>query len=289
MAQFSIIIPSWNNLEYLQLCIASLKKNSHYSNQIIVYVNDGSDGSLDWIRLQAGVEFIHAPKNEGICIAVNSCRALVNSDYIVYMNDDMYVCPDWDRELFKEIGKIGHDRFMLSATVIEPKKINNPNLISIIRDFGDSVKNFKENELLQQYDTIPMEDWFGASWPPSVVSTRLWDIVGGYSIEFSPGMYSDPDFSMKLWMYGVRIFKGVGKSKAYHFQSKSTGKVKRNKGNEMFLLKWGISANAFYTHYLNMGEPYNPTLVNKERMPILTVAGNTLKRMYKSFKYKPMF
>jgi glycosyltransferase involved in cell wall biosynthesis len=288
MPQFSIIIPSWNNLEYLQLCVSSLKKNSHFNNQIIVYVNDGSDGTTDWIRNQAGIDFIHAPQNDGICIAVNSCRALVTSDYIVYLNDDMYVCPNWDLELFNEIQKIGHDHFMLSSTVIEPKRINNPNLISIIHDFGRNVSTFMEKELLEQYSQIKVDDWCGASWPPSVVSTRLWDIVGGYSIEFSPGMYSDPDFSMKLWMYGVRIFKGVGKSKAYHFQSKSTGKVKRNKGNEMFLLKWGISANAFYTHYLLMGKHYNGEDNTNERMPFFTSAGNTLKRMYKSLKYKPL-
>jgi glycosyltransferase involved in cell wall biosynthesis len=287
MPQFTIIIPSWNNLPYLQLCISSLKKNSYYSNQIIVYVNDGSDGTLDWIRLQGGIDFIHAPKNDGICIAVNSCRALVKADYIVYMNDDMYVCPDWDKELHGEISLIGHDNFMLSATVIEPKAINNPNLISIIRDYGNTVETFRETDLLNEFKSIKMDDWCGASWPPSVVSTRLWDIVGGYSIEFSPGMYSDPDFSMKLWLYGVRVFKGVGKSKAYHFQSKSTGKVKRNKGNEMFLLKWGISANAFYTHYLKMGRPYKESCTD-ERMPFLTSAGNTLKRVIKSLKYRPL-
>ena len=81
---------------------------------------------------------------------------------------------------------------------------------------------------IQSYQTLVMNDWYGASWPPNVVSKKYWDLVGGYSEEFSPGMYSDPDFSMKMWNAGVRVFKGVGKSRVYHFMSKSTGKVVKN-------------------------------------------------------------
>ena len=43
---FSIIIPSFNNIDYLKVCIASLKKNSFYKNEIIVHINIGVDGSI---------------------------------------------------------------------------------------------------------------------------------------------------------------------------------------------------------------------------------------------------
>lgn len=44
---FSILIPTWNNLDLLQLCIESIKKNSAFSHQIIVHINEGIDGTLD--------------------------------------------------------------------------------------------------------------------------------------------------------------------------------------------------------------------------------------------------
>ena len=47
---FSIIIPTWNNLPYLRLVIESLRRHSMHSHQIIVHVNDGSDGTLAWVR-----------------------------------------------------------------------------------------------------------------------------------------------------------------------------------------------------------------------------------------------
>ena len=33
---FSILIPTWNNLELLKLCVHSIRENSGYSHQIIV-------------------------------------------------------------------------------------------------------------------------------------------------------------------------------------------------------------------------------------------------------------
>ena len=47
---FSIIIPSLNNLKYLKLCIYSLKKNSKYNHEIIVHVNLGEDGTIDYLK-----------------------------------------------------------------------------------------------------------------------------------------------------------------------------------------------------------------------------------------------
>ena len=47
---FSILIPTFNNLEYLKICINSLKKNSLYNHEIILHINDGSDGTLEYVK-----------------------------------------------------------------------------------------------------------------------------------------------------------------------------------------------------------------------------------------------
>jgi hypothetical protein len=88
-----------------------------------------------------------------------------------------------------------------------------------------------------------------------LVSKRWWFKVGGYSSEFSPGMSSDNDFSMKLWHAGCRIFLGVGDSLVYHFQCKSTGKVKKNDGGRQFLHKWGMRQSVFDRYFLRRGRP----------------------------------
>jgi len=92
----------------------------------------------------------------------------------------------------------------------------------------------------------------------------MWELVGGLSTEFSPGMYSDPDFMMKLWQAGVRYFNGVSESRSYHFISKSVRRVKKNNGKKQFLKKWGISNSTFREEYLRMGTPFTGPLPEPE-------------------------
>ena len=247
---FSIIIPTWNNLELLKLCVHSIRKNSAYPHQIIVHVNDGSDGSLAWIREQ-GIEHTSSPTNIGICLAVNEASMHAKMDYIVYLNDDMYCCPGWDKALADRIKELDTDLFMLSGTMIEPRNTNNPCVT--VADYGTDAGTFQEERLLAELSQHRKPDWYGATWPPTLVSRKWWFRVGGYSSEFSPGMSSDNDFSMKLWHAGCRIFYGVGDSLVYHFQCKSTGKVKKNDGGKQFLQKWGMRQSVFDRHYLRRG------------------------------------
>ena len=273
---FSIMIPSWNNLTYLQLCINSIRKNSYYPHQLIVHINEGADGTLEWVQSQPDISFSYSNTNLGVCYALNSCRSLAITDYLLYINDDMYVCPDWDKPLLEEVKNIGHPNFFLSSTAIEA---NAQSSCSIESDFGNSPANFKEEQLLQQYNQLPKQDWQGATWPPNIVHKSVWDLVGGYSVEFSPGMYSDPDFSMKLWHLGVRLFKGLEQSRVYHFGSVSVKRVKRNKGYYTFIAKWGITSGTLSKYYLRRGDKFDGPL-SQLPVPLTVQLKNLFKRCW---------
>ena len=273
---FCILIPTWNNLEYLKLCVSSILKNSHFTNQLVLIINEGSDGTLEWVSQQPEIDFVHSPENIGICYGLNIARSLIKSEYVVYANDDMYLLPDWDLSLDKEIKSIGHKDFMLSCTMIEREDTGNSCVVT--RDFGSDIESFDEATLLKEYSGLQISDWSGSTWPPNVVHVDLWDMVGGLSIEFSPGMYSDPDFARKLWETGVRYFKGKGDSLVYHFGSKSTNRIKKNKGRKTFLLKWGISSRTFTQKYLKMGQKFTGYLTSPDTGRLASLK-NRIKRI----------
>jgi hypothetical protein len=56
-----------------------------------------------------------------------------------------------------------------------------------------------------------------------------------------------------MWQAGCRIFKGVGSSKVYHFQSKSLHRIKKNNGRKQFLMKWGMNQSTFNKYFLKRG------------------------------------
>jgi glycosyltransferase involved in cell wall biosynthesis len=273
---FSILIPTWNNLPYLKLCIDSLRKHASFPYQIIVHVNEGNDGTGAWVESQADLGFTFSEKNIGVCYALNQSRTLATADYLVYLNDDMVVCPGWDRSLLTEIQAIGHEAFFLSSTAIEPAETGNRCVI--VKNFGEDPESFQEAALLKNFESLEKKDWQGATWPPNVVHKKIWDLVGGYSIEYSPGLYSDPDFSMKLWKAGIRLFKGVSSSRVYHFGGKSTSRIARNAGYYTFISKWGMSAGTFVKKYLRSGDDFDGALSG----PLLSLAArikNSFKRI----------
>ena len=252
----SIIIPTYNNIDYLKLCLKSLKKNSLYKHEIIIHINDGSDGTLDFVKTN-NLKHTISEKNIGLCSSINKAAKLVSRQYILYSHDDMYFCPDWDKILLNEVKSLDHDNFYLSGTMIEA------NSGHIVYNFGTDIDSFKEEELLSKYKHINFYDHQGTHFAPHLVSKKMWNKVGGFSEEFNPGIASDPDFNMKLWKEGVRIFKGLNDFKVYHFGSLTTRKKKnliQNRGDKTFLKKWGFSTKFFKKYYLKSKTKYEGPL-----------------------------
>jgi glycosyltransferase involved in cell wall biosynthesis len=251
---FSILIPSWNNLSYLKCCVESIQKNSAFRHQIIVHVNEGSDGTLEWAKA-SGLNYSYSPTNAGVCYGFNAPSSLATSEYILLSDDDFYFAPGWDTALMEEIKKASTDQFCISGTMIEHTLSRNSCAIAPF-DFGKTAQEFNEQKFLAEYDKIPFSDWNGSNWYPLVLPRNIWNLIGGLSVEFSPGMGSDPDMMMKLWHAGVRYYKGVSRSRVYHFGSKTTARIKRNNANRQFLEKWNISISTLYKFYLKMGEAF---------------------------------
>jgi glycosyltransferase involved in cell wall biosynthesis len=249
---FSIVIPTWNNLPFLQLAVETIRRHSAHAHEILVHVNDGSDGTLAWVREQ-GIKHTASPANIGICFAVNRVAALATQPYLLYLNDDMAVLPGWDTRLIEVAQRLEGRRFMLSSTMVEPGGANNR--CTVAADFGGDKASFRETELIAALPSMRRAHWLGSTWPPTLLPTWMWAEVGGYSTELSPGMSSDNDLSMKLWHAGCRTFIGLGDSFVYHFACVSTGRIVKNDGRLQFLHKWGISQRDFDRICLHRGEP----------------------------------
>ena len=117
----SIVIPTFNNLDYLKLCIQSIKKNSRFNHEIKLHVNDGSDGTLEYAKNNK-ILFTYSKQNIGLCSAINKICETVDKKYILYAHDDMYFCPSWDRPV----------TFFFHNSLIFKKKYNAFFLVSAI-------------------------------------------------------------------------------------------------------------------------------------------------------------
>jgi glycosyltransferase involved in cell wall biosynthesis len=257
---FSILIPTYNNIEYLKLCISSIKKNSKFKHEIIPHINEGSDGTEEFL-INENIKYTITKYNSGICEGINMAAKKATTSYLLYSHDDFYFCPGWDKILLNEVKKIQHNNFYLSGIMM-----NNGQLKF---DCGNTLSSFNEKKLLDNYKDINHFDFQGSTWAPHLIHKEMWEKVGGLSVEYFPGTGSDPDLNMKLWKEGVRIFKGINDFKVYHFGSIVTRKYKNHptirtesgsKGAKIFLSKWGISIKFFKKFYLRSDCKYDGEL-----------------------------
>jgi len=267
--KFSIVIPTFENSEYLKLCINSILKNSTFSHQIIVHIN-GEDENTEKILLEKKITYTKSIENIGLCSGVNIASKKASTNYILYAHDDMYFLPNWDRILIEKVKELKTKKFYLSSIMIngDPKLKGHLNL-----NAGDTIDNFDEKFLLDNYKKLKHIDFEGSTWAPHLIHKDLWVKVGGFSEEFSPGAGSDPDLNLKLWNEGVRIFKCLNQSRVYHFGSvtirkKNNKEFKKNQGsraNKIFLLKWGFSVKFFKKYYLKSHYIHNENLTEPEK------------------------
>jgi len=263
---FSILIPTYNNLNYLKLCIESIKKNSTYDHQIIVHVNEGTDGTLEYLE-NLNYEYTFSKENIGMPKALNESSKLAKYDYIIISHDDFYYCPNWDNEFKKELDNLEHNDFYLSGnTILNTQK--NEKLPSESLNVGNTVQEFNEKKLLNSLDKVIKIDWQGTTKCPGLIHKKIWEKVGGWSEEFFPTGGDDTDFALKLWNSNVRIFKGLGNCLVYHFGSVTTRKKNKNlntylgsKANKIFIKKWGLGINFFEKFYLKGGLDKNKNLI----------------------------
>jgi len=97
----TIIIPNWNGFPYLKDCIKSIKKADYDSNiEIIIVDNASTDGSLKWIeRYHKGSIIVKNKKNLGFAKACNQGAKKAKSDYIIFLNSDMKVAPNFFKKI----------------------------------------------------------------------------------------------------------------------------------------------------------------------------------------------
>jgi len=99
----SIIILTWNGLDYTKKCLKSLKENTVYSDYQVIVVDNGSKG--DTIKYLESLEWITLIKNErnlGFVRGNNVALNLIKDGDVILMNNDIIIeQSDWLEKLMK--------------------------------------------------------------------------------------------------------------------------------------------------------------------------------------------
>ncbi len=109
----SIVILTYNGLEYTKQCIQSIRENTRAPYELIVVDNGSTDGTREYLKSLDDVTVILTEQNLGFAAGNNKGIQASRGDYIVLLNNDTVVTEGWlcrlvqAAELSPEVGMAG--------------------------------------------------------------------------------------------------------------------------------------------------------------------------------------
>ncbi|MCX7874309.1 MAG: glycosyltransferase, partial [Caldimicrobium sp.] len=90
---FSILIPTYNRLNFLKEALNSVFKQSFTGPYEVIVVDDGSqDGTWEFLenlaKTKDNLKILRHPENRGVASARNSALSLVKGEYILFLDSD---------------------------------------------------------------------------------------------------------------------------------------------------------------------------------------------------------
>ncbi len=129
----TVVIPNWNGMQWLGACLESLKRQDLNGQDLpefhtIVVDNGSTDKSVAFLKENyPRVELVELAGNSGFAYAANIGIARSASPYVVLLNVDTQVYPDWLSRLVQRIDNSPPEIVAINSQLLrmdEPERID---------------------------------------------------------------------------------------------------------------------------------------------------------------------
>ncbi|MGN7360069.1 glycosyltransferase family 2 protein [Paenibacillus sp. SAF-054] len=239
----SIIIPSYNQADYLARCIESIESHTAEPHEIIVVDNGSTDGTGAYLEKRSGrLRFKRFDTNRGFAGGVNQGLMMARGDSIVILNNDTLVTPGWLSHMLRclhsdpEIGAVGPVTNYISGEQqidVPYKSVEEMWNFAASRSMPDEGK-WKETDRLVGFCVL--------------FRRTLLERIGYFDEGFRIGNYEDDDWIIRIRLCGLKLMI-AGDSFIHHFGSVSM----KNLGEKQFREVEGHNGSYYAEKW---GNPY---------------------------------
>lgn len=238
----SLVVPTFNKLEYTLGCLAAVATSGDRLPFEVIVVDDASgDGTASVVPGIPGVTYVRNEQNLGFIGSCNRGASLARGRFLVFLNNDTAVQPGWLDALVRTF-----DEF--PATGLVGAKLLYPN--GQLQEAGGVIYADARAGNYGRYDA-PMDPRFTSvrevdycSGAALAIPADLFRELGGFDEHYRPAYYEDADLAMRIRQRGLRALYQPA-SLVVHFEGVSSGvdgaggvKSYQAVNREKFLARW---------------------------------------------------
>jgi len=268
MNKITFVLPSRNNLEFLQLAYLSIR-NLETKHEILVLDDASTDGTQEWIKSLNDENLItyHNPGPEriGIVGMFDKGIEMARTEIIFAFHADMVACKDLDKNILKHL-KPGT---VVNATRVEPPlHPAGPEKITV--DFGVEAHEFTFVKWYNESESLKQDKITEGIFAPWCMYKSDYLAIGGHDELFAPQSKEDSDLFNRFVLKGYKVIQSWD-GLVYHFTSRGSrfnkhagGAAGKNseewihtttKNGRNFIRKWG--------HFVKHDEFMKPIIPHK--------------------------
>ena len=246
MTTITVIIPNYKGIKFIENCLSSLYEQVEGtpSYEVLVVDNASEDGSVDLIREKfPQTRLICLKENTGFCHAVNVGIQNSDSPYVLLLNNDTKVYPDFIKNIYAPMEDMGgrngsRQIFSVSAAMLmwdRPELMDDAGDVYTIMGWAFSRGKGKPYASYQKRTRI-----FSACGGAALYRRDILEKIGLFD-EKHFAYLEDLDLGYRANIYGcVNLYEP--KARVVHFGSASTGsrynawKTKRAAANSVYVI-----------------------------------------------------
>lgn len=242
--QVTVVIPNYNGVRFLKTCLDSLEEQTAKEFEVLVVDNGSTDESVAYIqRNYPWVHILPLEENTGFCGGVNAGIQAATTPYVLLLNNDVEVAPDFVEQMHKAIRR-SERVFSVSSKMVQfydRRKIDDAGDLYCLLGwaFQRGVGHKINESAYQKHSRI-----FSACGGAAIYRRSVFEEIG-YFDEMHFAYLEDLDVGYRARIAGYENIY-CPKAVVYHIGSGTTG-------SKYNTFKVKLSArNSFYLAYKNM-------------------------------------
>lgn len=212
----TVVVPSYNNLEYLKLLFKSVRDASK-DVQLLIYADGCTDGTEEWFHSIKGEEAVNTyafiqKERVGHTVLYDRGFQWSGTKVVGILHADMVIHKDF----FKNILAGLDENTVVCGTCVEPP-LHPPGGEKHIFDAGMYPHDFNVDAFTEFCLKLPVEpNRPGIFAPWFIVRETYLRLIGQHDLRFAPYGYEDCDLFARMFAAGLRLLQNRS-AFVYHF------------------------------------------------------------------------